>query len=427
MRVFGAGAIASTWGPVACALLLLAAGGERAAAQVELRGQMRAVDGEITLVDIKGVQVRITANDGGGATTRLIGWDRIRRVNGPMAGDAAKFAELADGLWRARARLERRDVRAAELLFDALYARHVGLAGPGGAVLAEGVMRTRLLRGATATAIWPWLDWLQIRYASGKKDMDSWMGGKIALPEAIDQARGLVPRLPPIFSTQIDSTGVRLLAEVGGGSPWHRFESADDAVRDIAAIYRTAAMFELNPSQAVDLPAIRTTEDQVVLLADIVRARVGGEQERKEARGRLSRRLSTLAIGADDLDAEPTANQSAADRYLESWCRVAIGRSLVREGDPTEVRQGLIEMLHAPARFADVTPELAHLALLDAAGVLSRMGDSAGAKVLEDEAKRRYGPGARDEWQIMDESAEPGTAGDALPAPEDEQEQGAGG
>lgn len=407
---------ASAWGATAGVLALTAAAG----AQVELRGQLRPLDGEITRVDAKGVEVKAAPGEPGSAV-KLIGWDRIRRVSGPHAAEAGRFTDLADGLWRARVRLERHDVRAAELLFDAIYAKHAGLAGPGGAVLAEGVMRTRLLRGATATAIWPWLDWLEIRYVTGKRELDSWVGGHIALPEVLDATRNLSPRLPPIFSAQVDPAGVRLLAEGGSNSQWSRYEQADDAVREVASIYRAAAVFEADPSKPVTLGPIKTTEDHVVMLADIVRARVGSDQERKDARGRLSRRIATLGIVPDDLEAEPGGAQVVANRYLESWCRVALGRSLVRESDPAEVRQGLIEMLHAPARFADVTPELAHLALLDAADVMSRHGDTHAALVLREEAKRRFGPGVGDDWPILDDTAEPGKT-----VPTETDDEGAG-
>jgi hypothetical protein len=396
----------NAWAATACALAL----GGGAAAQVELRGQQRPMDGDVTQVDAKGVEVTAT-NPEGNKVIRLVGWDRIRKVNGAMASDAGKFAELADGLWRARARLERHDLRAAELLFDSLYAKHAGLVGPGGAVLAEGVMRTRLLRGATATAIWPWLDWLQVRYASGKREMDSWVGGRIALPELLDPVRGLSPRLPPIFSQQVDAAGLRLLAEGGASSTWSRYDQADDAVREIASIYLAAASFENDPAKAITLPSIKTTEDHVVMLADIVRARIGTDQERKDARARLTRRVATLGISPDDLDGESAGNVPSAGRYIESWCRVAIGRSLVREATPAEVRQGLIEMLHAPARFGDVTPELANLALLDAAAVLHGLGDEKAAAVLRDESRQRFGPGVVDDWRIKDEPNGLGTPG----------------
>ncbi|MGD9688767.1 MAG: hypothetical protein AB7K52_02590 [Phycisphaerales bacterium] len=408
----------------AAAIIGAGLGWGSACAQVELRGQPEALDGEIIRMAPSGVEVRVAGENG----TRVVGWDRVRRVAGPRAAEAAPLAELAEQLWRGRARLERRDRRAAELLFDALYQQHPGLTGPSGAVLTEGALRTRLGRGAWATAVPAWLEWLNIRYAAGERERSRWIGGTMALAPVIDASRGLCPRLPPIVSTHDDPAGTRLLADEGA---WARVERADAAVRDLAALYRAAAMFECAPAVDVPIPEISTTEDAVVMVAEIVRARVGVPEQRREARARLARRLATYALSSDDLWGDESAGSTASEapgstRYLEAWCRAGIGRSLLREGTPAEVRQGVVEMLHVPARLADVTPELARLVLVDSADALAKIGEAEAAATLREEARRRFAAGSAldDLFPIPEMTGEAGDAG--APALSEDDEEGAG-
>ncbi len=410
---------------LAVALAALATSAGAAWAQVELRGQKDPFGSAITTIDARGVEVRVEGAGGAQPGAHWVGWDRVRRLVGApgQTADAAKFSELADGLFRARARLERGDLRGAEPLFESLYGKQARPLGPTGALLAEGVLRLRLARGAQATAVIPWLDWLETRYEAGTKQLQGWVGGRMALPDVIDPLTGLSPRLPPICSMLDNPSGVRLLAEPSG---WTRFDGADDAVRDIAAIYRASAAFEVAPGSPAALPAIKTTEDQVTLLAEIVRARIGGPEERKDARGRLAKRLATVLVSANedvatDAAAGPGAAPGAlaATRWQEAWLRAAIGRSLLREGGRSETRQGVIEMLHVPARLADASPELARLVLIEAADALARIGDDAGAAALKEELSRRFGPGIGEDG-LIDETPAP------TDAPPLDTEEGAG-
>lgn len=405
------------------AVALGGAGAADAAAQVEVRGQAEPLGTAVVKVDLRGVEVQ---SDGAGGGTKLVSWDRVRRIVGEKAGEGAAYADLADSVFRARTRLERGDLRGAEPLLERCYAKQTGLAGPTGAVLAEGVLRLRLARGAQAMAVAPWLDWLDLRYKAGTKEQQSWVGGRISLPEVIDPATGLVGRIPPVFSMVDNAAGVRLLSEA---STWTRFEHADDAVRDIVAIYRAAASFEVNPGGGVAVPTIKTTEDHVVMMLEMVRARIGSPTERRDARGRLAIRLATVNLAASEDAATEAANPgsgaapsgSIGAAWMEAWLRAAIGRSLLRESGPTEMRQGVVEMLHVPARLADAAPELARLALAEAADALARMGDDAASATLRDEMRKRFGPGAGDDGLITEEPAAP------MEAEPLEPDEGAGG
>ena len=92
---------------LACAIGLLLQ------AQVELRGQRHPLSGEVVSMGVDGVEV-----EGRG----LIGWDRVRDVQGDRAATFENdFREYADKSWRARTRLERGDAVGAEPLFEELF------------------------------------------------------------------------------------------------------------------------------------------------------------------------------------------------------------------------------------------------------------------------------------------------------------------
>src|SRR5690606_25847987 len=89
----------------------------------------------------------------------------------------------------------------AEPLFDELAQVYGAERGPSAAVVAEGVLRCRLSRGAqgSATAAWLWWSWLideKERQASGPE----WIGGGTSLPPVVDAATGLAPALPPVWA-----------------------------------------------------------------------------------------------------------------------------------------------------------------------------------------------------------------------------------
>src|ERR1043166_7389559 len=94
------------------------------------------------------------------APVLAISWDRIRSVagGGAQAEQAAPYLTAAEQAWRARTRPERADLLAAEPLFETLYnQKYRNLSGPTAAVIAEGLLRCRLHRGAHVKAVGPWL------------------------------------------------------------------------------------------------------------------------------------------------------------------------------------------------------------------------------------------------------------------------------
>jgi len=105
-----------------------------------------------------------------------------------------------------------------------------------------------------------------------------------------------------------------------------------------------------------------------------VLSRAGSDEQRQSARKSLETRLAAKEL-------EP---------WVECWCRVAIGRSLLREQDSEHKRQGVIQLLHAPARFVRVAPHVAGIALAESAVALHGMGDDTGASALKAELLDRF-------------------------------------
>lgn len=364
----------------------LGASADPASAQVYLRGQNDAMAGEVAAVGAEGVAVRT------GDRTRIVSWDRVREVRGDQGAKASAFASVSEQLWRARTRLERGDFAAAEPLLDSLVDRARSGPGPTAAVVFEGLLRCRVRRGAQIPAVWAWLDWTGARAGGG-----DWIGGKVDGARVIDGESGLVPSLPPVFlrDAALDAGAVseewgRLVATGGRGS----------SRAELAGLYLAAIRFEAG--MPLDAMPGAPESSGARLVWEIVRARAGDEGERREARDALLKRLEAK-------DLEP---------WMECWCRVGVGRSLVREADAESRRRGVVQLLHAPARFVRVSPAVASIALAEAAMTMHELGDEAGAAALKAELMDRFPRTPASAWSRLREirGAEPAGASGGTPA-----------
>src|SRR5690606_16150177 len=125
--------------------------------------------------------------------------------------DAAPYMPTAEDAWRARTRLERADAVGAEPLFEDLFDRTRAWRGPTRAVIAEGLLRCRIRRGAQIGAIDPWLALLEAR-ASALAGIHPYAldwAHRAGLGEVLDPATGLAPGLPPMW---LDWPAVRQFA-----------------------------------------------------------------------------------------------------------------------------------------------------------------------------------------------------------------------
>lgn len=345
-----------------------------AAGQIELRASPQVLSAEVVSITSDGVGI---TQNGSPAT---ITWDRIRAVrDNRFAVSAGGFADMAEQLWRARTRVERGDYAAAEPLLDAIVSGRSGqVSGPTAAVAFEALLRCRLHRGSVSGAVWAWLDWRRVRPDSGGLKV---VGGVLDASPIIDLATGLVPTLPPIFlndpatSVAAQSDEWSRLARAGGQPQAGAHDDTRATV--LATLYHAAAQFDTGAK--VQIAPVTSTDAGVRLVADVVLARAGDEAQRAAARAALEARI-------DGAESDPTGSGA----WVECWCRLALGRALLRENDEAQRRLGVIHLLHVPARFARLSPGLAGMALADASAGLHALGDESGAQAVKGELLARY-------------------------------------
>jgi hypothetical protein len=368
-----------------------------ASAQVQLRGDMRldAAVAEATLVGLR------LEPESSGAPSQLVSWDRVKRVDGEKAGSIERFRTIADKLWRARTRVERSDFAAAEPLLDELEQAYGAERGPSAAVIAECLMRCRLSRGAqgSATAAWLWWSWL-MEEKEGSSGSLEWVGGGTSLPPVVDDATGLAPMLPPVWAP-VASTGA-----AAASAEWARLRALGGEVGELAELYEKSARFEAGMDDEIAPPLSAAAGEGgagVALVREIVMARGGDAAARDAARRALEARVRSIMAAAEGAtsgaNASPTAR--ATPRWMEAWCRLALGRSLIRETDNALRMRGVIELLHVPARFSREQPFLAGIALADAAVTMARVGDDRAAAALKSELMARHPSHPVVQWEEL--------------------------
>ena len=378
---------------------------------VVLREGRGTISGALVGVDPGGVSLRLTRADGVAddvSTLRVVGWDRLLRIDG--AAGEPPIVGLSDAVWRARTRIERGDTRSAEGLLTELAAKLEGQRGPTAAAVFEGLLRCRAARAARAGAVSAWLSWVVVMERSGGVRPDGagiaapteWLGGAIYGAPMIDMRTGLPPPLPPMWVNE-----PALVAAASAGE-WRRAALADDAVTaasELARWYQVAARFEERGDTDVsEWPREVGTIEGTRIVRWIVQSRVGDASRRAAARAQLQG-----LIGLE-----------TTEPWLEAWCRAAIGRSLIRESDTTERIRGVIEMLHVPARLQSAVPALAATCLAEAAVVLHEFGDESAAARLKQELLEQHADHPAAAWSRLGEipaaPAAPADGGQAVGA-----------
>ena len=376
---------------LALALLWPVAGENLATALPEpgvvLRGNSGVSGGDCIAVNAQGVTV-VRDRDPSGKPTRtaVLSWDQVKLVQGPLQADAQAFEVIADKAWRARSRLERGDLVAAEPIFEDLFHQYAQKAGPTTAVIAGGLLRCRLARGAQTAAVQAWLSWV---LATGSSVSAS--NPADALPESVgaevsrlvDPATGLSPSLPPLW---LSTTAVQVFASsdlppsdrAKGTTPSEPARSSliEERVRTLLELYVQSAradcgLMSKEPAKLPDIPA--SSDVGVRVVADMLRARLGEPPARKEARKALTERLN-----------------AKTPPWLQAWCRVAIGRSLLAEPDVEQQRMGVVTLLIVASRSSPTDAYINGLALADAVLGLAKLGDDAGAALLAGELADRF-------------------------------------
>ncbi|MEM1185570.1 MAG: hypothetical protein AAGI53_11310 [Planctomycetota bacterium] len=299
----------------------------------------------------------------------VVGWDAVRSVDGDLASPAQPFVAAGRLAWRARTRLERGDAFAAEPLLEPLMAEFAGHRGPTPALIAEGVLRCRLRRGALTSAIPAWLMLLD---ADRRADRSAPLIP--SLNPVVDPQTGLVPALPPLW---IDDAGVTAFAAQRVSLP-----SGDERAGVLAELYIASA--RLSTGLAIEDSLLtdaerRSADDPGLRLAWAV---VASQLPAGRARDRALTELEQVIANSGVPDQEPA--------WTEAWARAALGSTLVRAIDPDTRRLGVIHLLHVPARFGAEASYLAGLCLARAAETVRDLGDARGADALEAELASEY-------------------------------------
>lgn len=296
----------------------------------------------------------------------VVGWDRVLQLPAALAEAGEPFEALSHESWRARARIERGDLVLAEPVLQGLFEESrsgkLVLRGPTGLVVAEGLLRCRLARGASAAAIEPWLAWLDsaiVRQPRTTYAHRTW-AQEAGLPTVVDPATELCPLLPPMW---LATPSLQLTLQ------YKPIEGERDKATAMRALYQAAARHELGQQVAAlpDVPREAATE----LVRDIVASRVLDASGRTTARARLEAALP-----------------SATAPWLSAWIRAAIGRSLVLESEEELRLRGIAQLLRVHVLHREDSPYLADICLAEAAATLESMGQGDAARRLARELSR---------------------------------------
>lgn len=340
---------------LAMAIVALCSSG--ASAQVELRGGAWVDD---AVVEVSFAGVRVASQD---SSSRVLGWHEVKRVAGERETEANAFRALSDDVWRAWMRLQRGDYELSEPIFERLWkdasepagpdraTPALALEGPTGLVIAEGVARVRVWRGALPSAVEPWAASVALR-----RQVAGDASASIAL---------LDPQLPPVF---IHSRAAERLASTEPIAPV-REDAVASALFDL---YRWAASRSF--SQDAPAPAIEdaaSAHPDVELVRRLVIAQHGSGPE-------LSRAVEWLQGLA----------RSQPGSWQEAWARFGVGAAAMRSADERERLLGVVQALHVPARFSATQRYLAGHALAYAAIELRRRGEESRAATLRAELER---------------------------------------
>jgi hypothetical protein len=362
-----------------------------------MRGGVTAPQGQVAGVSLAGVTIVLTPPPGSppGSAERVLSWDQVARVDGPLSGEAEGFAAVAESMWRARTRLERGDSIGAEPLFEELFATYAGQRGPSAAMVCGGLLRCRLMEGAQTGAVGPFIAYINAVPDDHAAVLAMPSFEPVAAP-AVDGATQVAPLLPPVW---VNLPSLQALAR--GAWPLTGKQGVRGRAAALQAVYEQGARFEAGlPAQAPTLSADK--DDGLALVSEVVAARIGDDAQRAAARQALAARLKK----------RPTA-------WIEVWCRVGIGRSLLREPSRDAQLLGVNELLEVPARLERVNPYLTGIALAEAAVALYNLNDKVGATRLRADLKDHFAGHPALEWDQLRSwpNATPARPAPTLPLP----------
>jgi hypothetical protein len=265
--------------------------------------------------------------------------------------------ETATRLWRARSRVERHDTTLAEPILERLFEHYRGQTHETALVVAEGLLRCRLARGDHVRAVIPALETARLRRADVTTDSYA------NLTAVIDESTSLCPLLAPAWLPSPLLT--KLQHDLG------EYDArGDEIVAAVASLYRKAVQRTLGGSGPQAPSPAWPDHAGVKLLSRVVACGAADAKERQTARIALASQMTDRPA------------------WAQAWSRLHIGLSLVGETGVGRQQQGIVSLLHVPARFANSQPYLTGLALAYATKALEATGDREGAASLRVELRR---------------------------------------
>lgn len=313
------------------------------------RGAIPPIHGNIS-IDDAGVTVVTELG-----ARHFVPWDRVKDVDSEKPEQTLKSKlEVATDLWRARSRVQRNDTTLAEPLFERLFERYRGQTHETALVVAEGLLRCRLARGDHVLAVIPALETARLMRAEVSTDSYS------MLRPVMDVKRSLCPQLAPVW---IGSPLLKKLAHDLG-----EFDAqGDETIAAIASLYKQAVQQTLGEPQTQIQSQQLPNHDGVKFLSLLVSCREEESEKRSSARERLKRKITNEQL------------------WTNAWSHMMIGLSLISEDGQGRQLQGVVSLLHVPARFIRSQPYLSGLALFEASKALNDLEDHEEADALDSE------------------------------------------
>lgn len=337
-----------------CAWLLITA--PASGDVVHRRGDLPAIEGRIVQIDDGGLTVDVGAGD-----PQFVRWDLVRDVVTDEPNSIVdRYREDAENLWRARSRLERNDAALAEPLFERLFEKYRGQTNETAIVVAEGLLRCRLARGAHDAAVIPALETARLHRAIRHAP-----SAYASLSPVMDERTSLCTFLPPAWVTT--PMLIKVERDLGAYNA-----GTDTVVAAFAVLYRRAAQQQL---------AIRVDESERVLAADhagVALLRMMVELGSSDPARRTTMRAAALR------------GTASAPNWMQAWTYYFVGLSLMQESDPAQHNRGLVTLAYLPARFGVVQPHLTGLALAKIAEACDASGQLDAASSLRIELATRF-------------------------------------
>lgn len=316
---------------------------------------------------------RLLASDDGALRLQVdedelvqIPWDQIREIRmgdgSPLQDQLRSRLERARKIWRARSRLQRGDHALAEPLFAELFKADPGRVTETDLIIAEGLLRCRLERGAMEDALVPALEVSRLLRLGVRTNRYS------DLVPVADAEQPLCHYLPPIWVD--DSKISRLIRDL---NEWR--SGGDAGLSKVADQY---GFLLRNPAGliAVDQPLDSTSatgEEEIG--SELLLWSMQSREDRPDVRRRTRQAMKTRLGRCPD--------------WERAWLHFLLGMSLLQEDGDGLRRQGLVQLAWLPARYANEQPYLSGIAMAIMARELAREGDVDSARLVIGELREQ--------------------------------------